>query len=392
MTKIPVAARDKSLPSLIRIIAVVACCLFSVSLIADDEPANSKRKPGIKESFEQIYDSFTPSMLWNASTPEEHQEWKEEFQGTVERLLGETPDSVPLEVEWVEKEEFDLFVRHKIYIRSEPSYWIPVYYYVPHKIRGRVPAMVCLHGHSGIEPYIGSERKKSFIEKTRNSLLDYCVHFAKHGYVSAAIVMRGFNETRHVQDRGVAADYVKRSCLELSRSAGLVGMTAIGLRCWDVSRVVDFLETQEQVDSEKIGVAGLSGGGAVAMYVPAMEPRIKVAMIAGAFTSFRASFYATPHCNCQYVPGIMRYGDMAEIVALAAPRPVLLINGVEDEGFHIGPARKGFEKLKDVYRVLDVEDNVEADFFDGGHRWSNNKTLEFLSKHFGDPSSKKTSP
>ena len=63
------------------------------------------------------------------------------------------------------------------------------------------------------------------------------------------------------------------------------------------------------------------------MYLPVLEKRIKVAMIAGAFTAFRSTFYATPHCMCQCLPGIMQYGEMSDIVALCAPRPVLLING-----------------------------------------------------------------
>jgi hypothetical protein len=74
---------------------------------------------------------------------------------------------------------------------------------------------------------------------------------------------------------------------------------------------------------------------------------------------------------------------MSDVVSLHAPRPVLLINGTRDESAPIADARQGLEKLKRVYTLLGVPERIEADFFDGPHEWSNGKTLEFLSKHFG---------
>jgi len=92
---------------------------------------------------------------------------------------------------------------------------------------------------------------------------------------------------------------------------------------------------------------------------------------------------AVPHCICNCLPGIMRYGDMAEVAALHAPRPVLLINGFHDSIFPIEEAREGYAKLKRVYALLGVPENLDADFFDGPHAWSNNKTQAFLEQHFG---------
>jgi len=80
----------------------------------------------------------------------------------------------------------------------------------------------------------------------------------------------------------------------------------------------------------------------------------------------------------------MEWGEHPDVVALQAPRPVLLINGIDDTIFPITEACKGYEKLKKVYALLNVPDNIDADFFDGPHAWSNNKTLSFLKKHFGE--------
>ncbi|GIS60475.1 MAG: hypothetical protein CM1200mP2_27000 [Planctomycetaceae bacterium] len=85
--------------------------------------------------------------------------WRKAFRARMLKVLGRMPDRVPLRVKWIEKQRFDTFTRHKIYIQTEKTYWCPVYYLVPHKLRKRAPAIVCLHGHDGVVPYLGEGRK-----------------------------------------------------------------------------------------------------------------------------------------------------------------------------------------------------------------------------------------
>ncbi len=336
----------------------------------DRQPINSKVMP----AFETLADQTPMRLAHNAKTPEEHQAWRKEFHAKMLELLGRMPKRVPLEVKWGEKKDFDAFVRNKIYVRSTENYWVPAYYFVPKKLEGKTPAIVCLHGHSGIYPYMreGDAREQEMCKKLS---LDFALYLAEHGYVTIAPVVRGWNETSLYKD--------KHSCRRVTTNTFMLGMTPMGLRCWDTSRVIDFLETQPQVDPQRIGVAGLSGGGTLTMYMPILDERVKLVMIAGAFSSYRASTYSIPHCICNCLPHVMQWGDMSDVVALCAPRPVLLINGTKDMIFPIQQAREGYEKLKQVYALLGVPENIDADFFDGPHAWSNNKTLLFLKKHFG---------
>ncbi|MGY8690614.1 MAG: alpha/beta hydrolase family protein, partial [Verrucomicrobiales bacterium] len=345
--------------------------------LLDQPPSDYK----IGNNFEALAGATTPSMAWSAKTIEDHEAWRKQFDAKMRALLGRMPSQVPLEVKWTERREFDKFTRHKIYVRTEQSYWAPVYYFVPHELKKPAPAIVCLHGHSGIYPYIRADRNEAERKKTIESALDYAVYFAEQGYVTAAIVVRGWNETAGYKDRGVT--HVTRSCHQVTMNAFLLGMTPQGLRCWDAMRVTDFLSEQDEVDGERIAVAGLSGGGTLATYLPVLDNRVKLVMIGGAFSSYRTSIYAMHHCICNCLPGVMQYGDMADVVALHAPRPVLLINGVKDPIFPIAEARTGFDKLRRVYKLLGKPDHVDADFFDGPHAWSNNKTIPFLEQHFG---------
>jgi len=378
---------------------ILLCCWFCfialwmlrVSGVSADEPTGDALiQHRVDANFEQLAQANQPSVLWNATTVAEHEAWREKFAATMKRLLGRMPDRVPLEVKWESEEKFEAFTRHKIYVRTEAAYWAPVYYFVPHERKEKTPAIVCLHGHSGIDPYIDEGKTDAERKKTAELSLDYAVYLAKHGYVTAAIVVRGWNETSGDQDPGVK--HVKRSCRQVTMNALLLGMTPQGLRCWDAMRVIDFLQTRDEVDADRIGVAGLSGGGTLSTYLPVLDERVKLVMIAGAFSSYRTSIYAMPHCICNCLPGVMQYGDMAEVVALYAPRPVLLINGVHDPIFPVAEAREGFAKLQRVYKLLGQPDRIDADFFDGPHAWSNNKTLEFLQTHFGTSDESKTDP
>ena len=361
---------------------VILAGLLAVSVEAEDPETEKLIQAKITENFSQLADTTQPAMEWNATTKAEHDAWRKKLRTKIVQLLGRMPQRVPLEVKWDEEKTFEKFTRHKLYVRSESSYWVPVYYFVPHKLKEKRPAIVCLHGHSGIYPYIREGQTEGERKKTKKLSLDYAVHFAEHGYVTAAIVVRGWNETAGFQDRGVSR--VIRSCHQVTMNAFLLGMTPQGLRCWDAMRVIDFLQSRDEVDGKRIGVAGLSGGGTLATYLPVLDDRVNLVMIAGAFSSYRTSIYAMPHCICNCLPGVMQYGEMSDVVALHAPRPVLLINGVHDKIFPIAEAREGFEKLQRVYRLLGVSDRIAADFFDGPHSWSNNKTLPFLSEHFSE--------
>lgn len=248
---------------------------------------------------------------------------------------------------------------------------MPAYYFVPKHRFGPVPAIVCLHGHSGIYPYIreGDEHQR---EKSRNLELDYAPFFAEQGYVTVAPVQRGWNETAESVDRN------ESGCQRMALNSFLAGKTPIGLRCWDASRVIDFLKMQACVDLTQVGVAGLSGGGTVALFWAALDRRVKFAMVAGYYCTFKASIYSIHHCLCNCVPNMLEWGEMRDIAALIAPRPLLVISGKKDPIFPIAATRQAFADLKEVYALLGATGNLEKDFFDGPHAWSNQKTLAFL--------------
>lgn len=165
------------------LIACVCLSLTPVDLLETDAYAE---EPGLEsqvlsqvtENFEQLANSTQPAMEWNATTPAEHDQWRTKFRAKLVQLLGRMPQRVPLEVKWEAEQEFEKFTRHKIYVRSESDYWVPVYYFVPKDLKEKRPAIVCLHGHSGIYPYIRAGQTEEEQKKTAKLSLDYAVYFA----------------------------------------------------------------------------------------------------------------------------------------------------------------------------------------------------------------------
>ena len=341
------------------------------------EEIDIKRNSDLLHHFMEQKPLLAPKLTWGAESGEEHRAWRRGFARRLRALLGHAPSKVPLQVECAEELETERFMRRKIYIRSEEHYWAPAYLFLPKPRREAAPAIVCLHGHSGIYPYIrdGTEEQRA---KSKKLDLDFAPYFAENGYVTIAPVQRGWNETSE------SAGGSGKGCQRMAMNSLLTGMTPVGLRCWDASRLVDYLHTLEVVDSSRIGAAGLSGGGTIALFWAALEPRVKLAMVAGYYCTFADSIYSIHHCICNCVPGIMEWGEMREVAALIAPRPLLVISGTKDPIFPIEATRRAYSDLEPVYDLLNAGGDLEKDFFDGPHAWSNRKTLPFLRRHFGE--------
>jgi dienelactone hydrolase len=146
-------------------------------------------------------------------------------------------------------------------------------------------------------------------------------------------------------------------------------------------RAIDYLETRPEVDAKRIGCMGISGGGTVTLYAAALEPRIKVAWMSGSFCTYRDSIYSLSHCIDNYVPGILKVAEAADVAGLIAPRMLFVENGDEDPIFPVAGTRKAYASVSRVYKVLGAEANLGLEVFPAKHEFWGKKGFEFLKQN-----------
>lgn len=96
---------------------------------------------------------------------------------------------------------------------------------------------------------------------------------------------------------------------------------------WDVLRLVDFVERRPTLDADRVGITGHSGGGAVTLLVAVLDDRLAPVAPNPYFCTFEDSILAIDHCACNYVPGLLRLGEMCDLAGLVAPRPLVVTTG-----------------------------------------------------------------
>ena len=200
------------------------------------------------------------------------------------------------------------------------------------------------------------------------------------GYLVIAPTTRAFGETRSPADKN--KDAVSSCRLQLMHDL-LLGRTPIGDRVWDMSRLIDWAIEHQGVDPARIAITGNSGGGTVSLFAAACDTRISVAVPGCYFNTFAGSIGAIIHCDCNYVPGILRLGEMQDIAGLTAPRHFLAVAGRDDPIFPVAHTEAAFAQLAKVYQAASVPDRCELYVGDGGHRYYKERVWSFIAEGFG---------
>lgn len=149
--------------------------------------------------------------------------------------------------------------------------------------------------------------------------------------------------------------------------------------------LLDHVFRDSNVDVKKVGVAGVSTGGLLALSAAVIEPRIAATSVQGIFGSMRVSFVRdrNRHCKCGAIPGLLPEFDLPELALLIAPRPLHISNGKTD-GF--GPAEAG--RCVDLITPLYQRAGGMKPIFTispGGHEFAVATAKQFFSRHLGSP-------
>ena len=283
----------------------------------------------------------------------------------------------------IDSEDLGWCTRERWEIYTEPDVLLPFIVMRPKSLISKpAPLMITPHGHGkNTESYAGVYQNEEQRLKGEKGERDVAVQAAQHGFIAIAPTARGFGKTRSPQD---IEDDTVSSCEDLMHVDALVGRTPIGDRVWDIMKLIDWAMENLPVDKDNIIVSGNSGGGTATLYAGAIDTRISQTLPGSAFCSFEESIGFIRHCACNYVPGIMRLGNMGDIAGLIAPRPFCAIHGVKDSLFLITGTRNAFETVQKVYDAAGAPANCALYEGPEGHRYYKDGAWDFILNHLND--------
>jgi len=346
---------------------------------------NYNDAPQVIDNFiKKLYERTVPSMAietLSSPTPEKFREWRDRLKAKVRELLGQMPEPAPLSPQLCSREELPEFVREKYLIQTEQDCWVPLYLLTPRGLNGKLPAILCCHGHGpyGKDSVAGvhfnhSERMAGITALNYN----YGEIMAKRGYVTIVPDWRGFGERCGYDDNIFPG---RDKCNVYFIQHLLLGRTLLGANIFDGMRTIDFLLTLKNVDGDRIGCMGLSQGGTMTTYITLLDDRVKAAdIICYATTTAHYAINRANFCGSQLVPGLYKYADVGDVIGAIAPRPLLVESGASDTCFWLHSALNAHEKIKKAYRASGKEDNLQIEIFPGEHSFAAGKAFAFFDK------------
>lgn len=305
--------------------------------------------PGDKmlaEYFETEVTRLQSACLRNIRTLKDWEDRVAEYRRQFREMLGldPWPEKSDLKVTITGTLERDDFRVEKLHFQSLPGLYVTANLYLPKNPPGPVPAVLYLCGHSQVKI-----DNVSYGNKTHYHF--HAVWFARHGYACLVLDTLQLGEIEGIHH----GTYRYGMWWWNNR-----GYTPAGVEAWNAVRALDYLQSRPEIDPERLGVTGRSGGGASSWWIAALDPRIKVAVPVAGITDLQNHVIdgcVEGHCDCMYCVNTYRW-DYPMVAALVAPRPLLIVNGDHDPIFPEDGVRRIYEVARKVYALYGAEDKI----------------------------------
>lgn len=338
------------------------------------------------EKLSRRFKQTPKSCAFRAENTAEYIEWKTNTRRKLADLTGLARlEKCPLNPELLSTDEIpgEPFVRHKYRIQTEEGVWMPFYMLEPKK-DGKKPVIICPHGHGsgGKESTGGRKDIPEVAASIAHYHYEYAFEYARRGFAVFCPDARGFGERREIFEQ---EDLMTSSCKTINQMAIPLGLTVTGMWVFDLMRLIDYIETREDLDAGRLGCAGLSGGGLQTLWLTAMDDRVKAAVVSGYFYGYHDSLLLlSNNCSCNYVPHLWETVDMGDIGALIAPRPLMIETGDQDPLNGAGGVANVTSQLditRKAYDLFGAEEKLAHSLNHGEHRWYGRDSYDFLEKN-----------
>lgn len=247
-----------------------------------------------------------------------------------------------------------------IRFQTQPSLYATASLYVPAGT-GKFPAVIVTHGH-----WPGG-RSNELFQSVALSLVT-------NGYVCLVMDAWGAGErtSSHGEDEYHGSN--------LGASLLNIGETLLGLQLTDNIRGVDLLQSLDFVDADRIGATGASGGGNQAMWLAAVDDRVRAVIPVVSVGTFQ-SYVMNSNCICELLPNGLTFTEEDGVLALIAPRALKIFSAQRDTNPSFQPAQmlRSFQQTQDIYRQYGEEEKCAYEIFDTGHGYWPEMRLAMLA-------------
>jgi cephalosporin-C deacetylase-like acetyl esterase len=294
-------------------------------------------------------------------TPEAITEYQQRLKSKFIEAIGGFPERTPLEPQVAGTHQGDGYRVEKVLFQSQPQHYVTAALFLPDSVRYQPPypgiLVVCGHSANG---------------KALPVYQQACALAALNGM--AALIVDPIDQgERHqlLDDKGKP---------RLSGTAGhnmvgvgsiLVGRNTALFEIWDGMRAIDYLQSRPDIDGQRIGCMGNSGGGTQTSYLMALDERI----VAAAPSCYLCSLYGRQVRTGaqdaeQNIFGQLAWGmDHADYCMMRAPRPTLMCTATRDF-FDIEDAWTSYRYAKRLYTRMGFGERMSLVEADENHGWT----------------------
>jgi dienelactone hydrolase len=309
---------------------------------------------------------------------------RERLLDTWRDLLGPSArNKGPVNARVLEEKDFEKYTRKKVEYTGDPGEPIRAWLFIPKNIKGKAPAMLCLHQtvRSGKDQCAG-------VAEIQPELA-YAPLLAERGFVTLAPDVICFGERYQV-----GGSFYCHYGDAVRIYAGNAGRSIMSKMVDDAMRAVDYLQSLPEVDKKRIGSIGHSHGGYGTLFAMLFDDRIKAGVVSCGFTSFRAD--PLPDRWYRRTALIPRLGgfenhmentpvDFHHLFAAISPRPLFLSAALKDSIFPgVGDTDWMQKDGTAVYARESAGEKFQIYSINGGHAFTpeaRDKSWAFLDKH-----------
>jgi dienelactone hydrolase len=321
------------------------------------------------------------------ASPEDWNVQRREIRAELWKLLGRLPPRPKLpKVEVLSRQDRGDYTVEKFQFDNEAGSIVPGYLLLPKQIAGKLPAILYCHWHAG-EYDLGKEE----LFQSKHTPEPPGPALARRGYVVVAIDATGFGERNgHGPDGANEKNYTAEETA--SKFDLWVGRSFWGMLLRDDLMALDYLASRPEVDTDRIGVTGMSMGATRTWWLMALDERIKAGVAIACLTRYQNMIEhgsIHEHDIGYFVPGMLNHFDSEAVVALIAPRPILFQTGDKDPGSPVDGIRTIEEAVRPVYRLYGKESSFQSIIYPGlahvytPEMWE--KTLAWMDEHLRAP-------